>query len=226
MTRARRLVLVDVDRTLLTGNSASGWVWAEYRSGFISTAQFVEATGWLLRYRLGDASIEDAIRRSVQTLQGSKEADLVARCDVFNRDWVMPKVRGGALRALASHRAQGDHLCLLTSSSNYVAEPLARALDIPGVLCNRFEVDSLGVFTGVACEPLCFGEGKLRLAEGYASQHGLSLVDAVFYTDSYSDLPVLNAVGHPVVVHPDPRLRREARRRGWLLTDWGPARPQ
>ncbi|MEL6545659.1 MAG: haloacid dehalogenase-like hydrolase, partial [Myxococcota bacterium] len=96
-----------------------------------------------------------------------------------------------------------------------------RSLDIEGVICNRFLTDEDGRFTGDAAHPLCFGPGKLELAQAYASRTGLSLDDAVFYTDSYSDLPVLEAVGEPVVVHPDPRLARHAARRGWNSVSWG-----
>lgn len=55
----------------------------------------------------------------------------------------------------------------------------------------------------------------------YAGRHGVSLQDCAFYTDSMSDLPMLLEVGRPVVVAPDPRLAREARRRGWVVEDWG-----
>jgi phosphoserine phosphatase len=70
---------------------------------------------------------------------------------------------------------------------------------------------------------LCFGAGKLGYAEAYARERGVSLSDCWFYTDSYSDLPVLERMGHPVMVNPDPRLRREAERRGWPVEWWGEA---
>ncbi len=194
------------------------------RSGHISLGQFVEATWWLARYRLGDAKIEDAIRRSVSTLTGTYEADLERRCERFNRSWVMPRIRPGARNAVNAHLAAGDHLCLLTSASNYIADPLGRELGIHGVICNRFVTDEDGIFTGVAQQPLCFGPGKLELARTYAQEHALPLEDAVFYTDSYSDLPVLEAVGEPVVVHPDPRLAAVGARRGWRRVEWGRAR--
>ncbi|MEM6732906.1 MAG: HAD family phosphatase [Myxococcota bacterium] len=216
-----KLVLVDVDHTLLSANSATGWIKAELKSGYVSIASFLEAVVWLARYRLGDARIEDAIRKSVTTLSGTYEADLIRRCETFNRDWVLPRVRTGAKNTIEAHKRAGDHICLLTSSTNYVAEALADSLELDGVLCNRFEVDDDGRFTGVALEPLCFGSGKLSLARAYADEHGLSIEDAVYYTDSYSDLPVLEAVGEPIIVHPDPRLAAVAGRRGWKRIDWG-----
>jgi phosphoserine phosphatase len=90
---------------------------------------------------------------------------------------------------------------------------VAEDLGLDDVLCNRFEVDETGAHTGRPVGTLCFGAGKLDYAEVYAGDRGVSLADCWFYTDSFSDLPVLERVGHPVVVNPDPRLRREAERR-------------
>ncbi len=216
-----RLALFDVDRTVLSANSASGWIRSELWRGYIDVSAFLEATSWLVRYRLGDVKLEDAYRRSVATLRGNYEDDLQARCRDFNRDWVLPRVRPGARNAIAAHRDAGDHLCLLTSSSTYIAEPLARALDIGGVLCSSFEVDEDGRFSGEPHEPLCYGHGKLEKALTYATGVGLALNEATFYTDSYADLPVLDAVAQPIAVHPDPRLARLARRRGWPIVSWG-----
>jgi phosphoserine phosphatase len=67
---------------------------------------------------------------------------------------------------------------------------------------------------------LCFGKGKVEHARVVADKLGISLADCSFYTDSASDLPMLEAVGRPVVVDPDPRLRRIAARRGWPIQSW------
>jgi phosphoserine phosphatase len=64
---------------------------------------------------------------------------------------------------------------------------------------------------------VCYGRGKAYWAERFAAEHGVDLTRSYFYTDSITDLPVLDRVGHPRVVHPDPRLRRLAQRRGWQV---------
>jgi phosphoserine phosphatase len=81
------------------------------------------------------------------------------------------------------------------------------------------------VHTGEAEGEVCFGAGKLRYAEAYARQHSVALSECTFYTDSYSDLPVLENVGAPVLVNPDRRLRREAKARGWRVVEWGGPAP-
>jgi putative phosphoserine phosphatase/1-acylglycerol-3-phosphate O-acyltransferase len=72
-----------------------------------------------------------------------------------------------------------------------------------------------GVFTGRIIEPLCYAAGKVYWAEAYAHEQGVDLDRSFFYTDSISDMPMLQRVGCPVVVNPDYRLRRYARRQGW-----------
>ena len=104
-------------------------------------------------------------------------------------------------------------------NSLYLAERAQRELGLDAILCNRFEVQD-GCFTGRCVEPISYGEGKTILAKQYADAKGVSLSDCYFYTDSYSDLDTLKHVGHPVVVCPDQRLRREASRQGWPILDW------
>ncbi len=150
-----------------------------------------------------------------------REAELVARTASFYERQVRPLFRPGALRALEHHRRQGDRVVLLTASSHFIAEKVAAELGLDGILCNRLEVDSAGKLTGRTVGPVCFGPGKLIHARTEARAQGEQLAGCVFYTDSFSDVPVLEAVGRPVAVNPDLRLRRRAQRRGWEIVDWG-----
>jgi phosphoserine phosphatase len=93
-------------------------------------------------------------------------------------------------------------------------------LKIEHVVSTVFEVDERGCFTGRAVQPLCLGEGKVTRARVLAEAHGFRFEDATFYSDSISDLPLLERVGEPVAVNPDPRLRRVAERRGWRIERW------
>lgn len=214
-----RLALIDLDRTLISVNSATGWIRRELRLGFLSPKQALVGAWWIGRYQLGFARMESAIEQAVASLEGEEEEVIRARTHAFWREEVSATIRPGARAAIAAHQAQGDKVVLLTSSSRYMSEICAEELGLDGWLCNRFEVAE-GRFTGRVDGPLCFGPGKVDHAREYAERAGLSLSEAVFYTDSFSDLPALEAVGEPVVVAPDPRLKREARRRGWRIEAW------
>jgi HAD superfamily hydrolase (TIGR01490 family) len=215
-----RAAFFDFDKTLISRNSATLWIRFELAAGRVTRWQALQALAYLLRYSLGAADMSDAIRRSVASLAGQSEAELRARARLFYQQFVPPLYRPGARAAIAAHRADGDRLVLLTSSSTYMSELVCSDLGLHDYVCNRLEVDAEGRYTGRALEPLCFAAGKVQLAARHAERFGLSLADATFYTDSASDLPMLEVVGRPVAVHPDPRLRRLALQRGWELVDW------
>lgn len=219
------IAFFDMDLTLLAVNSGSLWVRRELALGHISRLQALRASLWLARYHLGFASMQQALLRAIAYLQGREEHAMRSHTLTFFEEQVRVHYRPGALRALAEHRAAGDRLVLLTSSSNYLSELVADELGLHAVLCNRFEVDGSGRYTGRPLGELCYGEGKLSYARTYAQSAGVDLAACSFYTDSYSDLPVMQAVGRPVAVHPDRRLRREARRRGWPVVLWGAPLP-
>jgi HAD superfamily hydrolase (TIGR01490 family) len=214
------LAFFDLDKTLISRNSATLWIRAELAAGRMSHWQALHALTYVVRYSLGFVAIEDTIRRTVTVIAGQSEAELRARAEQFYARDVRPIFRPGARTAVQRHRDAGDRLVLLTSSSTYMSELTCAELGLDDFLCNRLEVDDAGRYTGRASEPLCYGAGKVVLATRYAAEHDATLADATFYSDSFADLPMLEAVGHPVAVHPDPKLRRLAQRRGWPVVDW------
>ena len=113
-----------------------------------------------------------------------------------------------------------NRLVLLTNSSKYEAIVAAEHLGFDDVLATTLSVDERGRLTGGFEPPLCYGEGKVTRAEDWASGYDVDFAKAWFYGDSLGDLPMLARVGYPRVVTPDPRLKREARRRGWPILSW------
>ena len=149
------LAFFDLDRTLISRNSGALWIRAELRGGFITRWQALRAVGWLTRYHFGVADLSQAIRAAVSTLRDTDEAALRARTLAFYEAEGRSLVRPGATEALDAHRAAGDTLVLLTTSSNYLSEPFCADLGIHAWLCNRFETHANGTFTGAPTEPLC-----------------------------------------------------------------------
>jgi HAD superfamily hydrolase (TIGR01490 family) len=216
-----RIAFFDLDKTILSVNSGSLWVRREVALGHLSKRHAMKAMAWLARYHLGFASAEAMVAEAVSHLVGSSASAIQARTERFFADEVRSTYRPGALEAIARHRSEGHRLVMLTSSSNYLAGLVANELQFDSVLCNRLEVGANGAHTGRITGGVCFGAGKLPFARAEASRHDSALSDAWFYTDSYSDLAVLDVVGQPVAVNPDPRLRRLALKRRWRTVDWG-----
>ena len=139
--------------------------------------------------------------------------------DAWFAEWVAPHISEGAVQRIEEHRALGHRLVVLSAATVYVVRPLAERLNIPDYLCTYLEVED-GRFTGRLVEPVCYGPGKVLLAEQFAARQGIDLSQSTFYSDGYEDVPMLERVGHPVVVNPDRRLRRLAERRGWPVECW------
>lgn len=212
----------DLDGTLITANSARLYVGRERRLGRLSRGDVARALVFLGFYRLGIADIEAALAGALKTLQGRLEDEVRADTERWWSDEVARFEAPGARAAIERHRAAGDRVVLLTSSSPYAAEAARRQFGLEHSICTTYGV-SEGRFTGRVEGPICFGPGKVTMAAAWAASQGLSLADAAFYSDSATDRPMLAAVGRPVVVNPDPPLRVIARWRGWPVADWSRA---
>jgi HAD superfamily hydrolase (TIGR01490 family) len=215
------IAFFDLDRTLLAVNSATLWLLFDWRAGRLRIRDAIRAIYWLTRYQLGAAKMEYALYRGIARVAGLAERDLVERLELFYQKAIRGRFRPGGLRAVQMHREKGDRLVLLTSAVSYLAERVQRELGLDDRLCTRFELDENARFTGRPIEPVCFGPGKIAYASRYAEEKRIPMSVCTFYTDSASDLPMLELVGHPVAVNPDVRLRRLATRRGWPIVDWG-----
>lgn len=213
-----RAAFFDLDRTLLEVNSARLWFRRERAAGRLRRRQAVEAGVWLGLYHSGLLGARKALTRAVRTLAGKSEAELVAQTRRFFEDELVDSFAPGGLAAVQAHQRAGDPVVLLTSASLYLSRIVQEHLGLDDILCMRMEVEG-GRFTG-RIEDLCYGDGKVTAAEAWAEARGVDLAKCWFYTDSFTDLPMLERVGRPMVVSPDPRLARTANKRGWPILDW------
>lgn len=214
-----RAAFFDMDLTLLRVNSGSRWVKYLRKRGEIGLPMLIRSGIWLLQYRLSLLDMESVAAMLAADMAGDSESETRAKVAEFYRTELQHTISPEACEQLAQHRRDGDAIVLLTSATPYVAEPLAAELSIPHVLCTRLAVEN-GCFSGRVLSPACYGSGKVHHAEQFAKAHGIDLAQSSFYTDSYSDLPMLLRVGRPVAVNPDRRLLRYARRQGWPTLRW------
>lgn len=209
----------DMDRTLLRVNSGSRWLAYLRRNNEISTYRALRALAWLVQYKLSLVDMEAVTATVMADMRGEELAPLLDKVHRWMEEEILPQVAPRAREQIAWHRAQGHRMCILTTSTPYLTEPMAQHLGIEHVLCTRPHVED-GRFTGTYERPACFGAGKVTWAERFAREHDVDLAASWFYTDSYSDLPMLERVGIRRVINPDARLRRHARRVGWIIEEW------
>ena len=216
---ARVGAFFDVDRTLVSCNTGRLFLKDLRRRGEISFFRALRALGWMAKYHLSLIDLQVIAAKVAEQMRGKSESEFAERCKRWVEDEVLPLVVPGALRQIERHRAEGHVLAVLSSSPTYVTGPLAKTLGIEEVLSTTFEVDG-GEFTGRLVGPACVGPGKIHWAESLVARRELDFAQSWFYTDSYTDMPMLERVGNRVVVNPDPRLRLAAKKRGWPIQDW------
>jgi HAD superfamily hydrolase (TIGR01490 family) len=215
-----RAALFDMDRTLVRRDTASLYVRYQRDIGEVGRADTLRVAWWLLQYSLGVIDAERVAQKALESYRGKRESWMVERCEGWFREYVIPHVTERGREAVDRHRRQGEVVVIVTGATRYAAVPLARELGVEHVICTELEVDPEGCFTGRMDPPMCFGAGKIERTRRLAESVGFSLEEATFYSDSITDLPLLERVARPIVVNPDTRLRRLARRRGWPVERW------
>jgi HAD superfamily hydrolase (TIGR01490 family) len=212
----------DLDKTLLSQNSALLWLRRQWKAGTIGYASGVQALTWLLRYSLGWGGNSAApLLQALGGFAGISHEEILKQTKRFYEEEVRRLYRPGALKVLEEQRRRGHLRILLTSSTQYLGDLAAEDLGMEGCLANALEVDSRGHLTGRIEGVVCYGRGKLLKAEAKLKELSASMEACSFYTDSYADISVMEVVGNPVAVNPDLRLWRWAKARGHPIVDWG-----
>lgn len=213
----RVAALFDMDLTLLDATSGALYARYLYRSGQIGRRQLARVAWWGLLGRLGLLDVQALVPSMLVDIAGDDERALRRSCDLWFAADVLPHVTEAGLQRVAEHKSQGHVVAIVSGSTQYAVGPLADHLGISGqYVCTHIESEN-GRLTGRIVPPVCYGEGKVVWAQRFAADLDVDLAASYFYTDSISDLPLLEAVAHPVAVNPDPRLQRLARKRGWPI---------
>lgn len=204
----------DVDETIVRGNSAQRYAIEAYRQGELPRWHAVKLVWWIVLYRLGLIRMRAWMERASTLLAGLDEREFADRSRALYTQSLANRLDAGVVARIHEHRELGHHLVLLTATLRQVAIPLLEHLGFHDILSNELTYRD-GTIVGGFVEPLCYGEGKVIHAKRFMEKNGFRLEDAYFYSDSIADLPMLEAVGNPVVVNPDPQLLRIAERRLW-----------
>jgi len=212
----RTAAFFDIDRTLIATDSGMLFMRYLLQQGLLKRRDLVRPIYYTLLHRLNLLDINALFARYTDWVRGQSHDEMRQLCDAWFAACVRPAISAAMAAKVAEHRSAGHVVAILSSATNYVAEPLGRELEIEHLLVNRLLVAD-GRLTGDALRPLCYGEGKRHWAEQFAQAHGVDLQRSYFYSDSITDLPTLDLVGHPRPVNPDRLLRRHARRHGWPI---------
>lgn len=213
----RRAAFFDLDKTVIAKASMAAFGRPFYREGLISRAVVVRSLYAQLVYlHLGaDEEKLARIKQSVLALTRGWDAARVAAIVAETLEEVIePIIYAEALELLDEHKRAGDDVYLVSASPVELVEPLGRYLGVSRVIASRAGVDEAGRYTGTM-EFWAYGPHKADAIREVAAAEGYDLGACAAYSDSVTDLPMLEVVGRPVVVNPDRDLARVAAERGW-----------
>jgi len=214
---SRAAAFFDLDKTLMAGSSGMQFARVATQHGIVGRRQLASWGFEHLRYRLRGTTDERTteVLRVARDLISGVSARSLERMNPEVMAAILPRVYPQMLDEVYAHQDAGRATFIVSAAGNGVVESLAAVLGMDGGIGTRYEVDEEDAFTGRFEGPFVYGPGKVEAMEAFAAEHEIDLDASYAYSDSLSDLPMLRAVGHPVVVNPDPALAEVAHAEGW-----------
>jgi HAD superfamily hydrolase (TIGR01490 family) len=210
------IAFFDFDGTLIRRDSGVICAVPSVRRGLLGPAIFAELAGTWLLSKAGLRTRTDAMKVGFRCYAGRSLDELRALVRWLWDQHLRAFLSAPMLDAIRAHREAGDQLVILTASAAFFAEPVAEALGFHAWEGTRVTFAD-GRCTGQVDGEILDGPAKLAAARRAAEHHGIPLDRCTFYSDHIADLPLLEAVGTPVVVGSRRDLTRVARARGWRV---------
>lgn len=218
----KKVAFFDVDGTLLKSTIVHCYVWM--RS--LQIPFFLKHL-WLIGFlpKTVYYLILDSISRTrfnevfYRNYRGLEAAEMKALSAKMFEVYIRPKIFAEAVSQIQEHKEQGTAVVLVTGSLDFIIQPIADYLAVDAVLAPQLREQN-GQFTGELTTAPLIGEEKAKAMRNYADQHEISLEESYAYSDSQSDLPMLECVGNPIVVNPSKALHQKALESGWEIHEW------
>ncbi|HEX9643703.1 MAG TPA: HAD family hydrolase [Acidimicrobiia bacterium] len=212
----------DLDKTVIARSSTLAFTGRLYKAGLMGRPALLRASVSQLIYVLFGAG-EDQLERTRDSLlkltKGWDRAEVERVVEEALEEIVSPIVYAEALFLIDEHLREGRRVFIVSASPEEVVRPLARYLGVPDVVATRTGTDAKGRYTGTV-EEYVYGPAKAAAVERLAAVQNIDLADSYAYSDSATDLPLLEIVGYPHAVNPDRELREVASERGWPILEF------
>lgn len=209
------LALFDLDNTLIAGDSDHLWGDFLVSQGHVDAIEHKALNAHFYdQYKNGELNIDEYLAFALGPMAGMTKETLAPLQRQFVRDHIEPILLDAAFALLEQHRALGDTLVIITATNTLVTQPIADRLGVEHLIGCEAEIIE-GCYTGKPTGMPSFAQGKVARIQTWCEENKKSMENAVFYSDSHNDLPLLRTVDRAVAVDPDDRLREEAVRKGW-----------
>lgn len=212
-----RLVLFDMDHTLVPCDT--GTLWAEYlvKNQLLSGEMAVRRKQFLIDYQAGTLDAAEAYRFEMKVLNELPEDKRVWLLNDFFATSIKPIIPAKAIAQVNYHRQQGDYIIIITATLEEIARPIAEFFGVDFLIGGQGVLDEHGKYTGeIVLEP-CMGRGKLVHLENWLTISNNNPQYYIFYSDSHNDLPLLEQVDEAIAVDPDEQLQQIAQANSWSI---------
>ncbi len=206
----------DLDDTLLEVNSGRALVREALGKGLMRKRDLLQSLWYSILHKINFAHSTRLVKKMALWLRGLEERTIKDLSDTLCNNLLFDSISGAMLEEIEKHRSRNASIVLLSAALPYICQPIAERLKMDALICSSLEVID-GVFTGLPSGHLVFGSEKSVRLETFCRENGLDMDQSYCYADSFSDLHMLEMVGHPVAVRPDRRLGNVARKKGWTI---------
>ncbi|WP_370262716.1 HAD family hydrolase [Limnobacter sp.] len=217
-----KLALFDLDNTLLPMDSDHGWSQFLINKGLLDREEFEARNNQFYEdYKAGCLDIHAFLDFQLRPLRDNPRALLNAWHLQYMAEVIQPNILPSARRLVQQHQDEQAICILITATNSFITRPIAQAFGIEALIATDPE-EKEGEFTGKVSGVPSFREGKVQRLNDWLAGKGWTLESfeqTHFYSDSINDLPLLEAVSHPVATNPDERLARIARERNWPVLE-------
>ena len=211
----------DLDKTILAKSSSFAFAKPLYKGGLIGRGDVVRSAYAQFVYLASGADHQqmESMREYMSKLVAGWEVNHVRQIVAETLDEIVdPMIYQEAVELIALHKAAGRDVIIISSSGTDVVEPIGERLGADIAIGTQVAIED-GHYTGEILF-YAYGEGKADAMRALAAEHGYDLAESFAYTDSHTDLPMLELVGNPVAVNPDSGLRSIAIERDWAIMDF------
>jgi HAD superfamily hydrolase (TIGR01490 family) len=215
-SRTRTAAFFDLDKTVIAKSSTLAFSKPFFEQGLLNRRAVLKSSYAQFLFLMSGADHDqmDRMRSYVTAMCTGWDVEQVKSIvGETLHEIVDPLVFAEAANLIADHKVCGRDVVVVSASGEEIVAPIARALGATHAMATRMVVED-GKYTGEVAF-YCYGDGKLQAIRELAAREGYALEHCYAYSDSVTDLPMLEAVGHPTAVNPDRGLRREAAARDW-----------
>ena len=215
-----KLIIFDLDNTILNGNSDYSWIKFMIDSGQVDHDEYTKRNEYFYeQYYQGSLDYDAWAEFALSTFKGKTPEQLKGLLKEFLNSIIEPMINIYALRLLHEHSHDNDFMLLASATNSIIVKPIAERLGFKHIIATDVEIIA-GKYTGKMKGESALGKGKLNKVKEWMSRNGFSnFENTTFYSDSINDLPLLLEVSNPIAVNPDEQLRATCWEANWEIIE-------